>query len=217
MQLFLDTANLEEIAEAATWGVIAGVTTNPTLVAKEQGLGFSELVTRITALVDGPVSAEVIATDAQGMVNEARVLADIADNVVIKIPMGTEGLKAVNILCGEGISTNVTLVFSAQQGLLAALAGADFVSPFAGRLDDIGHDGLQVVADLVQVFDNYDIDTRIIAASIRHPLHVLDAARMGAHIATVPFAVLKRMANHPLTDQGIERFLADWQATQNKA
>ncbi len=216
MQLFLDTANLSEIEEAASWGVISGVTTNPTLVAKEKGMEFSALVQKITALVDGPVSAEVIAIDAAGMVKEARTLAALAKNVVIKIPMGTEGLQAVKVLSSENIATNVTLVFSPQQGLLAALAGATYVSPFAGRLDDIGHDGLDVVADLVEIFESYGMDTQVIAASIRHPLHVLESARAGAHIATVPFGVLKRMADHPLTEQGIQRFLADWESIQTK-
>lgn len=214
MRIFLDTANLDEIAEAASWGVISGVTTNPTLVAKEKGLDFSELVARITSLVPGPVSAEVISLEATGMVREARELSQIAPNVVIKIPMTSEGLKAVGILSRDNIQTNVTLVFSAGQGLLAALAGATFVSPFAGRLDDIGHDGMEVVADLVQVFQLHQLPTQVIAASIRHPLHVLAAARSGAHIATVPFGVLQRMLKHPLTDQGIERFLADWRTVQ---
>ncbi|MEW6523183.1 MAG: fructose-6-phosphate aldolase [Bacillota bacterium] len=214
MRIFLDTANLDEIAEAASWGVISGVTTNPTLVAKEKGLDFSELVARITSLVRGPVSAEVISLEATGMVREARELSQIAPNVVIKIPMTSEGLKAVGILSRDNIQTNVTLVFSAGQGLLAALAGATFVSPFAGRLDDIGHDGMEVVADLVQVFQLHQLPTQVIAASIRHPLHVLAAARSGAHIATVPFGVLQRMLKHPLTDQGIERFLADWRTVQ---
>lgn len=216
LQLFLDTANLTEIAEAASWNVISGVTTNPTLVAKEKEEDFSTLVRRIAELVPGPVSAEVISVDAAGMVAEARALAAIAPNVIIKVPMTAEGLKAVGRLAGDGIKTNVTLVFSANQGLLAALAGATYVSPFIGRLDDIGHDGMEVVADLVGIFKLHNLPTKVIAASIRHPLHVLEAARRGAHVATVPFSVLQRMLRHPLTDGGIERFLADWKSVQNQ-
>lgn len=209
MELFLDTANVDEIREAAVLGVISGVTTNPSLIAKE-GRDFAQVVREITELVDGPVSAEVISTEAGAMVAEAGELSQIHPNVVIKIPMIPEGLKAVSVLEPQGIRTNVTLVFSANQALLAALAGASFVSPFVGRLDDAGHDGMEVVRDTVDIFDLYDLPTRVIAASIRHPLHVLAAAKAGSHIATVPYKVLMQMAGHPLTDVGIRQFLDDW-------
>lgn len=214
MQLFLDTANVEEIREAAALGVISGVTTNPSLIAKE-GRDFEQVVREITAIVDGPISAEVISTEADAMVAEAEKLAQIHPNVVIKIPMVSEGLKAVSRLEPRGIRTNVTLVFSANQALLAALAGASFVSPFVGRLDDIGHDGIQVVADTVEIYDLHGLETRVIAASIRHPLHVIAAAQAGAHIATVPYKVLMQMARHPLTDVGLRKFLDDWARLQN--
>ena len=209
MQLFLDTANIDEIREALSWGVISGVTTNPSLVAKE-GRDFKTLVKQICEMVPGPVSAEVLSLDFEGMVEEARDLASIAPNVVIKIPMTKDGLKAVKVLSQEGIKTNVTLVFSATQGLLAALAGATYVSPFIGRLDDISNEGMNVVEDLVVLVENYNLPTKVIAASIRHPMHVLEAARVACHIATVPFKVLEAMLNHPLTDIGIKRFLDDW-------
>ncbi|MEW6540344.1 MAG: fructose-6-phosphate aldolase [Bacillota bacterium] len=209
MELFLDTANVDEIREAAALGVISGVTTNPSLIAKE-GRDFTQVVREITALVDGPVSAEVISTAAEAMVAEAEELSRIHPNVVIKIPMIPEGLKAVSNLEPRGIRTNVTLVFSANQALLAALAGASYVSPFVGRLDDAGHDGMEVVRDTVEIFDLYEFETRVIAASIRHPLHVLTAAKAGAHIATVPYQVLMQMAGHPLTDVGLQKFLDDW-------
>lgn len=209
MELFLDTANVDEIWEAAALGVISGVTTNPSLIAKE-GRDFTQVVREITALVDGPVSAEVISTTAEAMVEEAEELSRIHPNVVIKIPMVPEGLKAVSNLEPRGIRTNVTLVFSANQALLAALAGASYVSPFVGRLDDAGHDGMEVVRDTVEIFDLYEFETRVIAASIRHPLHVLAAAKAGAHIATVPYQVLMQMAGHPLTDAGLQKFLDDW-------
>ncbi len=206
---------MEEIRLAAALGVIHGVTTNPSLIAKE-GRDFKSVVKEITAIVDGPVSAEVISLDAPGMVAEARDLASIHPNVVIKVPITYEGLKAVKTLAAEGIKTNVTLVFSANQALLAALAGAGFVSPFVGRLDDVGHDGVDLVADVAEIFSIYDFTTEIIAASIRHPLHVLAAARAGAHIATVPYKVLVQMLKHPLTDIGIEQFLSDWNKLENK-
>jgi transaldolase len=206
---------VEEIRLAAALGVIHGVTTNPSLIAKE-GRDFKSVVKEITAIVDGPVSAEVISLDAPGMVAEARDLASIHPNVVIKVPITYEGLKAVKTLAAEGIKTNVTLVFSANQALLAALAGAGFVSPFVGRLDDVGHDGVDLVADVAEIFSIYDFTTEIIAASIRHPLHVLAAARAGAHIATVPYKVLVQMLKHPLTDIGIEQFLSDWNKLENK-
>ena len=215
MQLFIDTANIGEIKEADAWGVIGGVTTNPSLVAKE-GRDFHQVVREIAAIVDGPISAEVLSLEGPQMVEEAKVLAAIHPNVVIKVPMTREGLKAVKALSRLGIKTNVTLVFTANQGLLAARAGATFVSPFVGRLDDVSQDGLQVVRDLVEIFSVHDLPTRVIAASIRHPLHVTQAALAGADIATVPFKVLEQMFRHPLTDQGIERFLTDWKAAQKK-
>lgn len=209
MQLFLDTANVDEIRQAAEWGVISGVTTNPSLIARE-GRDFRQVVKEICAIVDGPISAEVISLKAEEMVREAEELAAIHPNVVIKIPMTPEGIKATGILSKKGIRTNVTLVFSANQALLAAIAGATYVSPFVGRLDDIGHDGMEVVRQTVEIYENYLFNTQIIAASIRHPRHVLEAALAGAHIATVPFAVLKQMFAHPLTDAGIKKFLEDW-------
>lgn len=215
MKIFVDTANLEEIKEAHALGIISGVTTNPTLIAKE-GRNFRQVVTEISQIVDGPISAEVISLDAPGMIREAEDLAQIHPNIVIKIPMTAEGLKAVKSLSAKGIKTNVTLIFSANQALLAALAGATYVSPFVGRLDDIGHDGMELIAELVQIFANYDIQTKIIAASIRHPLHVTQAAKLGADIATVPFQVIMQMVKHPLTDTGIARFLADWEQVKNK-
>ncbi|MEW6275001.1 MAG: fructose-6-phosphate aldolase [Bacillota bacterium] len=209
MKLFLDTANIEEIKEAYALGVISGVTTNPSLIARE-GRDFRQVVQEIAAIVDGPISAEVIGSTAPEMVAEAEALAAIHPNVVIKIPVTGEGLKAVKALAEKKIKTNVTLVFSANQALLAALAGAAFVSPFVGRLDDIGHDGMALVADIVEIYRNYDFPSQVIAASIRHPLHVLLAAKAGADIATVPYQVLKQMLAHPLTDLGIKKFLADW-------
>ncbi|MBP8613924.1 MAG: fructose-6-phosphate aldolase [Firmicutes bacterium] len=215
MQLFLDTANVEEIKEALTWGVISGVTTNPSLVAKEKR-EFRVLVKEICDMVPGPVSAEVISLDSKEMIVEARELAKIAPNVVVKIPMCIEGLKAVKVLSKEGVKTNVTLVFSANQGLLAALAGATYVSPFVGRLDDVGNEGMDVVEDLVILIENYNLPTKVIAASIRHPMHVLEAARVSAHVATVPYKVLESMTRHPLTDIGIVRFLDDWAKVQKE-
>ena len=212
MKLFLDTANLAEIRQAAAWGVICGVTTNPSLAAREKE-EFSAILPQICDLVDGPVSAEVLAQDYEGMVTEARQLAAIHKNVNIKIPITPEGMQAVKTLAGEGIKTNVTLVFSANQALLAARAGAAFVSPFIGRLDDIGHNGVELVEEIVALFKIHGIDTEVIAASIRHTAHVPAVALAGAHIGTIPFKVLRQMFNHPLTDSGIERFLADWQKT----
>lgn len=209
MQFFLDSANLEEIKQAWDMGVIAGLTTNPSLVAKE-GRDFHELLTTICGIVDGPISAEVIALDHQGMVREAHVLAAINPNIVIKVPMTEEGLKAVKVLATEKIKTNVTLVFTANQALLAARAGAAFVSPFLGRLDDIGENGLNLIADICEIFQVHGIETKIIAASIRNPVHVTEAAKIGADFATVPFGVLRQLFRHPLTDAGIEKFLADW-------
>lgn len=209
MKFFIDTANLEEIREANALGVISGVTTNPSLVAKEN-VSFHDRLREITAEVSGSVSAEVIATDFEGMVKEGEELAEIAPNITIKVPMTPDGLKAVKIFTERNIKTNVTLVFSANQALMAARAGATYVSPFLGRLDDIGHNGLDLVSEIANIFAIHDIDTEIIAASVRHPVHVTEAALHGAHIATVPSKVIMQMFNHPLTDQGIEKFLADW-------
>lgn len=209
MKLFIDTANIEEIREAYAMGVISGVTTNPSLVAREGG-DFRAMLEEITALVDGPISAEVISLDTDGMVAEAIDLAKIHKNIVIKIPMTGEGLAAVKILADQGIRTNVTLIFTANQALLAARAGASYVSPFVGRLDDIGEDGIALVSDISQLFALHDIDTEIIAASIRSPLHVTQAALVGSDIATLPFKVVKSMLEHQLTSAGIEKFLADW-------
>ena len=215
MKFFIDTADINEIKAAMEMGMVDGVTTNPTLISKT-GKPFLEVAKEILETVPGPVSLEVVSLDTQGMVDEARQLAKLGDNVVIKIPMTTEGLRAVKILSEEGIKTNVTLVFSPLQALLAAKAGATFVSPFVGRLDDIGHDGMELVAQIVQIYDNYGFDTEIIVASIRHPQHVLQAAIMGADIATIPFKVIKQLAKHPLTDVGIERFLEDWAKVPDK-
>lgn len=210
MKFYIDSANLTEIEAAVSLGVIDGVTTNPTLIAKEKQ-DLKKSIAAIAALVPGPVSAEVISTTAADMVPEARELAAIAKNVVVKVPVNAEGLKTVKALAAEGIRTNVTLVFSVNQALFAARAGASFVSPFVGRLDDIGHDGMQLVREIADVFAIHGIDTEIIAASIRHPLHVTLAARAGAHIATIPYKVLTMALAHPLTDTGIKRFLEDWE------
>lgn len=210
MKLFIDTANIDEIREINQWGVISGVTTNPSLIAKE-GRDLKQVIEEIASLVDGPISAEVISLDKDGMIDEARELAKIHPNIVIKIPMIKEGLKAVNVLSKENIKTNVTLIFSPNQALLAAKAGATFVSPFVGRLDDIGNEGLYTIDDIVDIFYVHGIDTEIIAASIRHPIHVIQAAKAGAHIATIPYSVFNQMLNHPLTDIGIEKFLKDWE------
>lgn len=215
MKIFLDTANVDDIKEASSWGIVDGVTTNPSLIARE-GRDFKEVVEEICSIVDGPISAEVVSEDAKGMIKEARDLAKIHENITIKIPMTPEGLKATKECAARGIKTNVTLVFSANQALLAAKAGATFVSPFVGRLDDGGHDGMQIVRDISHIYMNYAFDTEIIVASVRHPIHVLESAKAGAHIATVPFKVLKQMAKHPLTDIGIEKFLADWEKVPKK-
>ncbi|MEI5909063.1 fructose-6-phosphate aldolase [Bacillus spongiae] len=210
MKFFIDTANMEEIHEAFKWGVLSGVTTNPSLVAKEKGVSFHDRLKEIAELVPGSISAEVIALDAEGMIEEGRELAKIAKNITVKVPMTPEGLKAVSVFSKEGIKTNVTLVFSANQALLAARAGATYVSPFLGRLDDIGQDGLQLIAEIADIFSIHNIETEIIAASIRHPQHVSGAALRGAHISTVPFNVLSQLFKHPLTDKGIDAFLKDW-------
>ena len=209
MQLFIDTADIEEIKEAQQMGVIDGVTTNPSLVAKT-GRKFIDVLTDIVSVVSGPVSAEVISTDSPGMIAEAKELASIADNVVIKIPLLAEGLKAVREPTDLGIKTNVTLVFSPLQALLAAKAGATYASPFVGRLDDIAHSGMELIDQIVAIYDNYEFDTQVLVASIRNPIHLLDAALAGAHAATVPFKVITQLTKHPLTDRGLEKFLADW-------
>ncbi len=213
MKFFIDTANVDEIKKALALGMVDGVTTNPSLVSKE-ARPFPDILKEICSLVEGPVSAEVIGLEAGGMVREARELVKIADNIVIKIPMLEEGLKAVRLLSAEGIKTNVTLVFSAAQALLAAKAGATFVSPFVGRLDDIGQSGMELISDIMSIYRNYGFTTEIIVASVRHPMHVLDAARIGADIATIPYKVIAQLAKHPLTDRGIQQFLADWEKRQ---
>jgi len=215
LQLFIDSANIREIQETWELGIIQGVTTNPSLIARE-GRDLPQVIREIAAIVDGPISAEVISLDYEGMVREARELAAIHPNVVIKVPMTAEGLKAVRQLKREGIRTNVTLVFSANQALLAASAGAAFVSPFVGRLDDGGQEGMLLVEEIMAIYNTFNFSTRVIAASIRHPLHVVQAALRGAHIATVPYGVLMQMLRHPLTDAGISRFLADWEAAQQQ-
>ncbi|QFT90958.1 Transaldolase [Bacillus sp. THAF10] len=209
MKFFIDTANLEEIKEAHALGILDGVTTNPSLVAKEN-ISFEDRLREITALVEGSVSAEVIALDAEGMIEEGKALAAIAPNITVKVPMTPEGLKAVKVFSELNIKTNVTLIFNANQALLAARAGATYVSPFLGRLDDIGQNGLDLITTIADIFAIHDIPTEIIAASIRHPMHITEAALKGAHIATVPYKVILQLFNHPLTDQGIEKFLADW-------
>lgn len=210
MKLFIDTADIDEIKEANALGVIDGVTTNPSLVART-GKSFDQVIAEIVTEVDGPISAEVISLEYDGMVDEAKKLAQIHDNIVVKIPMTTEGLKAVKTLTEEGIKTNVTLIFSPAQALLAAKAGATYVSPFVGRLDDISHNGMELVAQIVEIYDNYGFDAEVIVASIRNPLHFLEAARLGADVATVPFSVIGQLSKHPLTDIGIEKFLKDWE------
>ena len=214
MKLFIDTANVEEIRKASELGVICGVTTNPSLIAKE-GRDFIEVVKEISGIVDGPISAEVISLESEGMVDEARELSKIHKNIVIKIPMTVEGLKAVKILSSEGIKTNVTLIFSAAQALLAARAGASYVSPFVGRLYDIDYDGIELIGEISEIFSIHDIKTEIISASIRSPKHATDSAKAGADIATVPYNVIIQMTKNPLTDIGIEKFMKDWENTKN--
>ena len=209
MKFFIDTANIGEIKKANELGLLDGVTTNPSLVSKE-GREFRDLIKEICGIVKGPVSAEVISTDSSGMIKEARELAKLAENIVVKIPLIKEGLKAVKVLSSEGIKTNVTLCFSPIQALMAAKAGADYVSPFVGRLDDIGQVGMEMVEQIATIYENYGYTTEIIVASIRNPIHVLDAALIGADIATIPYNVMEQLIKHPLTDIGIERFLADW-------
>ena len=215
MKFFIDTADVEEIKKANDLGIICGVTTNPSLIAKE-GRDFFGVIKEICEIIDGPISAEVISLDYKKMVEEAEKLAEINKNIVIKLPMTADGLKAVTILSRENIKTNVTLIFSANQGLLAANAGADYISPFLGRLDDIGFDGLDLVEDLSDIFNVHEIKTEIIAASIRNPMHITQVAKLGADIATVPYKILMQMVNHPLTDAGIKKFLKDWEVFSNK-
>lgn len=214
VKIFLDTANVDEIRRVSALGILDGVTTNPSLMAKEKR-NFKETIQEICEIVRGPVSAETVSLDWEGMVREGRELATWAPNVYVKIPLTADGLRAVRKLTDEQIRTNVTLVFSAPQGLLAAKAGASIVSPFLGRLDDIGQDGMQLIRDLRQIYDNYDIKTEILSASIRHPIHVIEAAKAGSDIATMPYAVIQSLIKHPLTDRGIERFLSDWQTLPN--
>lgn len=215
MKIFIDTANLDEIRDVHSWGILDGVTTNPSLIAKE-GRNFEEVIKEITDIVDGPISAEVVSLEAKGMVEEALPLSKIHPNVIIKLPMTKEGLKACKELTMQKIKTNVTLVFSANQALLAAKAGATYISPFLGRLDDIGHNGMNLIQECVEILEYYGYESEIIAASIRHPLHVTQAALAGSHVATIPYKVLTQMLKHPLTDSGIERFLADWESVKDK-
>lgn len=215
MKFFIDTANIDEIKNGISLGMVDGVTTNPSLIAKEKR-GFEEIVKEILELVDGPVSLEVVSMDFQGMVREGRKLAKLGDNAVIKVPMTTEGLKATKIFAHSGIKVNQTLIFSPIQALMAAKAGAAYVSPFVGRLDDISHDGMEIVEQIITIYDNYGFETEVIVASVRHPRHVLEAALMGADIATIPFKVIEQLAKHPLTDKGIDLFLADWKKVPKK-
>lgn len=215
MKLFLDTANLQEIKEVVSWGILDGVTTNPTLCSKEK-MAFEELVKEICRLVPGPVSLECVSTRADDIVVEARKLSQIAPNVVIKIPINIEGLRATKILSAQGIKVNMTLIFSPSQALLAAKAGAAFVSPFIGRLDDISHHGMELVEQIITIFENYNLETEVIVASVRHPGHVVEAALLGAHITTMPYSVMEKLVKHPLTDIGIERFLQDWEKVLHK-
>jgi len=215
MQFFIDSADVGEIRKALAMGLCDGVTTNPSLVAKT-GRKFSEVLKEITSLVTGPVSAEVTAVEHEGMMREARALAKVADNVVVKVPLIVEGLRAVRELSAEGIRTNVTLCFSPVQALMAAKAGASYVSPFVGRLDDISEDGMAVVSQILEIYRNYDFATKVLVASVRHPIHVLEAARLGAHVATIPFAVIDQLARHPLTDIGLKKFLSDWEKVPNE-
>lgn len=209
MKIFIDTADVAEIREAHAMGMVDGVTTNPSLIAKT-GRSFREIIEEIVSIVDGPISAEVVALDSEGMIKEARMISDIHPNIVCKIPMTAEGMKAVSVLEAEGIRCNVTLVFSPLQALLADKAGASYVSPFVGRLDDIGHNGMEIVEQILETYDNYGFTTEVIVASVRSITHVLQSMLMGAHIATIPFKVIKQMSGHPLTDKGIDAFLADW-------
>ena len=210
MKFFIDTASLKEIREAESMGILDGVTTNPSLVAKEGNVNFHEHVRTICEIVNGPVSAEVTAIDTEGMLKQGRELAKLHPNVTVKVPLTKDGLKACKTLRGEGTKVNVTLCFSANQALLAAKAGATFISPFVGRLDDIGQDGMELIRDIVQIYRNYGFETQVLTASVRHPIHVLQAAKIGSHVATMPFKVIEQLAKHPLTDIGMEKFLEDW-------
>jgi len=216
MHIFLDTANIDHIRHAAKLGIISGVTTNPSLVAREGAADLKAAILEVCSIVSGPVSAEVISLEPEGMIKEARELSSWASNVVVKIPVSEAGLEAISVLSRENIKTNFTLCFSANQALLGARAGATYVSPFVGRLDDIGHRGMEVVEDAVEIFNKYDLPTQVIAASLRHPLHVIAAAKAGAHVATVPYNVLMQMIHHPLTDIGIARFAEDWRKVTKK-
>ena len=215
MKIFLDTASLEEIREGAALGVVDGITTNPSLLARESG-DPEEILLEICRVVDGPISAEVVATDVEGMLREGRHWASVHKNIVVKCPCTPDGLKATRVLSREGHRVNVTLIFSATQALLAAKAGATFVSPFVGRLDDIAAPGMELVADIVQIFENYDFECEVLAASLRHPIHVVEAAKIGAHVATMPFAVFNMLLKHPLTDIGLKRFLEDWEKAKKE-
>ncbi len=215
MKFFIDTANLNEIREANALGLLDGVTTNPSLLSREAG-SPEDVIREIAALVDGPVSAEVVALDAEGMVREGLELRKLADNIVVKIPMTLEGLKAIRSLSAQGIPTNCTLVFSPTQAILAAKAGATFLSPFVGRLDDLGQDGMELIAEIIEIYRNYDFSTEVLVASVRSPLHVATSARLGADVVTVPAKVLSQLASHPLTDRGLEQFLADWDKVKNR-
>jgi transaldolase len=215
MKFFIDTANVNEIREAASLGVVDGVTTNPSLIARE-GRDFKQVIAEICSIVDGPISAEAVSLKAEEMVAEGVELAKIHKNIVVKLPMTKDGLKATKVLAGQGIKVNMTLVFSPSQALLAAKVGAVYVSPFVGRLDDISHYGMDLVRQIIAIFDNYGYDTEVIVASVRNPLHVVDAALAGAHIATIPFSVIDQLVKHPLTDIGIEKFLADWKKLEKK-
>jgi len=216
MKFFIDTANINEIKEAASFGLLDGVTTNPSLVARE-GKDFYKLLDEIIKIVDGPISAEVVSTEYSGIMKEAHELAKIHKNIVVKVPLIKEGIKAVKSLSDEGIKTNVTLCFSPSQALLAAKAGATYISPFVGRLDDISHDGMGLIEQIVQIYENYGFDTQVLVASIRHPLHLVEAALMGAHVATMPFDVIEKLFKHPLTDIGLEKFLSDWKKLNEKS
>ena len=215
MKFFIDTADVDEIRAMSRLGIVDGVTTNPSLIAKT-GRPFAEVIREICEIVDGPISAEVVATDTEGILREARQLVKIHDSIVVKVPLIPAGIAAVSRLSAEGIRTNVTLCFSAVQALLAAKVGATYISPFLGRLDDIGHDGLQLIEEIREIYDNYDFETEILAASLRHPLHVLEAARLGADVATLPAKVIQQLFKHPLTDRGLEQFLADWEKAGGK-
>lgn len=215
MRIFIDTANIQEIRQAAELGILDGVTTNPSLIAKEKGK-FEDILREICEIVDGPVSAEVTALDVEGMISEAEKLTAIHKNIIIKVPVTVEGLKATKKLSARGVEVNMTLCFSPLQALLAAKAGAAYISPFVGRLDDVSHDGMELIEQIVQIYDNYGFDTQVLVASVRHPIHVVQAALIGADVVTVPFKVIEQFVQHPLTDVGIKKFLADWEKVRNR-